>query len=173
MTAEQFWQMPDDGRRLELVDGEVIEMTRPGNRHGELMIAIGAALRQAVAEAGGWVVGDVGFCLPPHSMTVRAPDVAYLDPTHAEHRGTVKHLTIPPTIAIEVNSPHDVASEVLDKTRWWLSVGAGQVWVVDPPTKTIMVHRPDGTAKMYGETDTIDTFDVLPGLTLPLGELFA
>ncbi|MEM9696945.1 MAG: Uma2 family endonuclease, partial [Myxococcota bacterium] len=83
-----------------------------------------------------------------------------------------KFMTSAPEIAVEVNSPNDVMSEVLDKARWWLGQGTKQVWVIDDPTKTVTVYFPDGRARVYGEEDTLEAGHTLAGFSLPLKDLF-
>lgn len=34
LTVDEFWVLPDTGKKLELVRGEVREMTPPGGEHG-------------------------------------------------------------------------------------------------------------------------------------------
>ena len=53
--------------------------------------------------------------------------------------------------------------------------GTQQVWIVEPTTRTVTlpVYRPGGpAARVYGADDTLDGGDLLPGLALPVGDLF-
>jgi len=43
-TAEDLFRMPDDGRRLELVKGELHEMAPAGGRHGSQAMRLGIRL---------------------------------------------------------------------------------------------------------------------------------
>ncbi len=47
------------------------------------------------------------------------------------------------------------------------------VWVIEPRARRAIVHRGDRTARTLGMGDELDGEDVLPGLCLPLAELFA
>ena len=40
ITADELLQMPDDGKRYELIEGELIEMAPAGLRHGEIAATI-------------------------------------------------------------------------------------------------------------------------------------
>ena len=174
ITAEEFALLPDgDGVRRELIHGEVYEMPQPEARHGRLAGRIGRRLGNFVESHNlGEVVDPVGFLLERRPDVIRAPDAAYLGPEHAHHAAASEFIPVAPDIAVEVNSPNDRAGEVLDKVRWWLSHGTRQVWVVDDATRTITVYFRDGTARIYGEGDTLTGGDVLPGFTMPLVELF-
>ena len=48
MTAEEFMELPDDGFRYELINGEVIRMRPPGIPHGRITLRLMAPLAQFV-----------------------------------------------------------------------------------------------------------------------------
>lgn len=53
-TAEQLWQLPDDGYRRELVAGELRVMTPAGAEHGRVTATVGILLGAHVrASASG------------------------------------------------------------------------------------------------------------------------
>jgi len=47
------------------------------------------------------------------------------------------------------------------------------VWTVDLDAKKVHVYRPGHEVITLGDKDTLEGFDVLPGLKLSLAELFA
>lgn len=55
----------------------------------------------------------------------------------------------------------------------YLTHGARLVWVVRPQQRTVTVYRPEGTARLLRETDTLEGEHVVPGFRLPLKELFS
>ena len=175
MTAEEFFEFDGDpGRNYELIQGELIEMSKPGSRHAELESRINGELYIYLkANPLGKVLGESGFKLETSPDVVRAPDVSFFVAKRASEVSRPGFRTQAPDLAVEINSPHDVMSEVLDKARWWLRHGTLQVWVVDDKTRTVTVYLPDGTARIYGDNDTLTADPVLPGFSLPLAELFA
>ncbi|MEM6393221.1 MAG: Uma2 family endonuclease [Planctomycetota bacterium] len=174
MTADEFAVFKgDDDKDYELIQGMLVEMPKPGTRHAQLqarlIIKLGAYLE---ANPIGEVIGESGYRLTFNPDTVRAPDVAYLSRDQAERASDPGFLAVAPHVAIEINSPNDVMSEVLDKARWWLKQGSAQVWIVDDPTRTVTVYLPDNTARVYGIEDNLTADNAMPGFTLPLTELF-
>ncbi|OAI43110.1 hypothetical protein AYO38_02755 [bacterium SCGC AG-212-C10] len=103
---------------------------------------------------------------------LRFPDVSFVAaeklPNGIPHRGW---LTVPPDLVVEVCSPNDEAEEVQTKVRVWLEGGARLVWVIFPASRQIAVHRMDRTGKTLVDGDMLDGEDVLPGFTVPVGEL--
>jgi len=83
-----------------------------------------------------------------------------------------RSITVPPTIAVEVNSPSDAASDVTARARWCIDRGVEQVWVADAPTQTVTVYLAGGEARVCGHDEALDADDALPGFAAPLTELF-
>ena len=54
----------------------------------------------------------------------------------------------------------------------YLGAGVRLVWVVNPPTRTVRVHRADGTVADLREADELAGEDVLPGFRCRVGDLF-
>jgi Uma2 family endonuclease len=46
------------------------------------------------------------------------------------------------------------------------------VWVIDPRSRTAIVYRPDGSARLVRQEEALEGEDVVPGFRLPLTELF-
>ncbi len=46
ITAEEFAEMPDDGRMTELVEGRIIELPPPKSRHGRICYLVAKIPRQ-------------------------------------------------------------------------------------------------------------------------------
>jgi Uma2 family endonuclease len=66
-----------------------------------------------------------------------------------------------PDLAAEVLSPGDRAADVADKVRDWLAAGT-----------RVSVHRNGRSVMALAPGDLLDGEDVLPGLALPVSEVF-
>lgn len=174
VTAEEFFKLANDHSRHELVRGEVVTMPPAGFAHGEDASGIDWFLESHVREhGGGQVVVEVGFTLFRDPDTVRAPDVAFVSESRLPSPGQRrKFYEGAPDLAVEVVSPDDTASEVLEKVREYLAAGTRLVWVVDRRTGSVAVYRANGTTQFLGESDTLSGEDVLPGFTVRVGDLF-
>ncbi len=175
LTAEEFWLLPGDARRRELVRGEVVETMPPGGLQGIVASELNARLHTwARGGPGGRVGVESGFLLSRNPDTVRGPDVLYVGPDRVPDAGVPEAFwSVAPHLAVEVVSPGEGAEEVREKVRDYLGAGTGLVWVVYPRTREVVVHTPDGLSRAYGEGDTLEGFDVLPGFVCPVADLFA
>lgn len=178
VTAEQLFRKPDDGRRYELVGGELREMAPAGGEHGAIAFNLGRLLGNHVAKGrlGQVYAAETGFKITSTPDTVRAPDVAFVDRERVEVAGRVTgYWPGAPDLAVEVVSPNDVHTEVVEKALSWLEAGCRMVLVVDPGQRTVTVYRSlEDIRILRAEAgDTIDGGDVVPGWRLALAELFA
>jgi Uma2 family endonuclease len=177
LTAEDLWRMGSGDVRRELVDGEVVEMAPAGGVHGKVTGRVGWRLAEHVDAHGGGevVVGDVGFVLtlPSDPERVRAPDAGFVSaarlPEGRLPRGFIRGA---PDLAVEVFSPSERPEEVQQKVRDWLEGGTRLVWVIAPEARSATVYRPDGSARLVREPEALEGEDVLPGLRIPLADLF-
>ncbi len=178
LTARDLWRLGEGDVRRELVNGEVVEMAPVGGTHGQVTGKFYRRLDEHVERHGGGevVVGDVGFVLqlPGDPERVRAPDVAFVARERLPE-GSVPQgfLTGAPDLAVEVLSHTDNPMDVQQKIRDYLEAGARLVWLVAPQAKTVTVYRANGSAQLLREHEVLTGEDVLPGLTIPLLEIFA
>ena len=175
LTADEFMRLGDE-MHGELIRGVLCEMPKPGMRHGQLAMRLGAQLFSHVEERQlGTVVGEIGVLLERGPDTVRAPDAAFISHDRLP-RGSVpdRYAETVPELVAEVVSPSDRRADAHDKARMWISFGALLVWVVFPKTRTVEVHRA-GSDEVRTLTldDSLDGAPVLPGFTYPLERVFA
>jgi Uma2 family endonuclease len=174
-TAEDLLALGEEAR-YELIEGRLVPMSPTGFLHGDVALALAAALRAFVhpRRLGRIVVGEVGFVLRRNPDTVRAADIAFVRrerlPAGDLPRGFFEGA---PDLVVEILSPSDRYTDILRKVGEWLEAGAAMVWVVDPEHHGVMVFRPDGTLRLLGESDSLEGEEVLPGFRYPVGELFS
>jgi Uma2 family endonuclease len=77
-----------------------------------------------------------------------------------------------PTLAGAILCPSDPHEEIAQTTTC-LRLGVPLVWLVDPAFRTGMVHRPDEPPDLFNTTQTLAAEPTLPGLFVPVAELFA
>ncbi|HLH21677.1 MAG TPA: Uma2 family endonuclease [Chloroflexota bacterium] len=176
MTAAELERLPRDGRRYELVRGELRTMPPAGFEHSDLTLVFAWSLASHVRAQGlGKVLtGDPGFRLTTDPDTVRAPDVAFVRRERVEAAGRVTgYWPGAPDLVVEVISPNDLYTEVDEKIAEWLEHGARLVFVVNPRRQTVAVHRPGQPTRTLAGEDLLAGEDVVPGWTLRVRELFS
>ena len=83
------------------------------------------------------------------------------------------HCRIAPNLAVEVISPNDSYEEVEEKVREYLAANVELVWVINPATRSVRVHRADGSVTDLDENSELDGENVVPGFRCRVCDLFA
>lgn len=175
VTADELLRMPDDGKRYELIKGELIEMAPAGPRHGEIaatvVIVLGHYVRQN--DLGTIFAAETGFLLRYDPDTVRAPDAAFIAKDRLPPEGVPSSYsdTIP-DIVVEVVSPSDRAGQIQTKIEQWIEHGVKLVWLVHPERRSITVYRSLNEVHVLHEDDTLTGDPVLPGFSCPVADIF-
>lgn len=175
LTLDEFLALdwPEDGRKRELVRGEIVEVPMPGGPHNRIAGRLYNLLFAFADERLGAVFTDgMGYVLDPASPTYRVPDVSFVADERIPPEGIPEIWYFPPDLAVEVVSPSDRKREVEAKVRDYRAAGVRLVWVVWTETQTVTVHLLDAEPRTLTADDTLDGGDVLPGFTVPVATLF-
>jgi Uma2 family endonuclease len=131
--------LPDDGRRWELWDGVLHEVTVSGTRHqrivGNLLVVMDAHVRRR--GLGEVLVGPLDVILA--DITVFQPDVIFVASNRASavaERG----IEGAPTLAIEILSPSTAVGDRGLKRDLYARYGVPYYWIVDGDAQMIETY---------------------------------
>lgn len=176
VTAEELYDTPDvPGKGFELVDGEVIEMSPANLRHGLIATMLSGTLAGFARQHNlGIVTGDnVGYVLRRDPDLVRAPDVSFVARESAPKSDELdRFVEGPPTLAVEIVSPDDRATEVRAKVQQYLEAGTQQVWVLWPRQRSMTVYDAASGVHELGPEANLEGGDMLLGFSVRVGDLF-
>ena len=173
-TAQDLLTM-QDGERFELVAGNLVERNM-GARSSYVAGEAYGILREFVRIHRRGLVFPEGTsyqCFPDDPGKVRRADTSFIaagrlrDDTPPEG-----HILIAPDLAVEVVSPNDLVYEIDEKVEEFLSAGVRLVWVVNPVSRTVRVHRPERPGVTLRVADELLGDDVLPEFRCRVQDLF-
>ncbi len=171
-TPEDLLSMRDGGR-YELVDGRLVE--KPVGTEADWVAArlSSALVTFTEAQRLGWAFGESSYqCFADDRQKVRRPDASFIRRGRLPGDRLPKgHCRIAPDLAVEVVSPKESFSEVVEKVGEYLSAGLQLVWAIDPNTRTAYVWRSDGSSARLDERGTLDGEEVLPGFRCLLADI--
>jgi Uma2 family endonuclease len=170
-TEDDLRASPRDGRKYELVDGE-IRVSPAGPRHSIVSLKIASRLLAFATEQGAGHAFDssVGFRLP--GGNVRSPDASFVaGGRFPDDRPPDDFGDLAPDLAVEVLSPSERPRHVLDKVGEYLEAGVRLVWVIEPPQAKAIVYRSLTDVTELQNDDTLDGGDVLPGFRCRLSDI--
>ena len=173
ISVEEFLDLPErEGVRLELVEGQVIEMPAASPLHGALQSRFSYWFEAWISGTGAdyYALSNTGFAL--ETATVRIPDVSVIRKSSLASMERVRGaLRGAPELAIEIVSPHENATDLDLKIRQYLKAGAVAVWAVYPKTRHVLVHRRSGEMWDAGPGQALEEADLV-GLRIPVDTLF-
>jgi Uma2 family endonuclease len=178
MTVEEFYQFclrpENQGKRLELDEGEVVEMPSPGGPHGIVCGLVSRLLGNHLFDIGrGRLYSHDTGLVVSQSGTVRGPDVMiFLEPKSAEEAMTPGWVTEVPTLVVEVVSPSDRPNQIQKRLDQYRRRGVPLIWIVDPEDRTIAVHQPNEFSKVLTAADELTGNGVLPDFHCKVADLF-
>lgn len=179
VTLDDLMRLPADAR-VEIVDGEIVEMAAVGLLHH----FVGGNVHRLLD--GHVFANDVGAVFfdgliyllhqkRTHLRGARVPDISFV------RKGNIPSgwdITKPhpgaPDLAIEIMSPDDSAEEVAKRVNDYLRAGTEQVWVVYADLKVVYQYRHDApnTISIFQADQVIDCEPLIPALKLKVADFF-
>jgi Uma2 family endonuclease len=173
--ADDLWDMPDDGKIYEIIDGELYVSPTPAEPHQRALMNLAGYLWQHVRarKLGRVYVAPFAVVLGPD--TALEPDLIYLT---AEHEDRVSHRGVEssPDLVVEILSPSTRRRDLDLKRRRYARAGIGDYWIVVPDARTLQALHLEGA-----EYSAVGTFgpgsvfrpDLFPGLEIPIDDLWS
>lgn len=176
ITYELYRQLPDDGKRYEVLDGELVVSPAPSRRHQRLSTRLHYHLfRHVEVERSLGEVYAAPFDVVLSDTNVVQPDLIYVAQERLElfqERG----LFGAPDLVVEILSPRTRRRDRGLKKAIYARFGVRELWLVDPDRSEVEVWRlADGEDVLEGRLTPSDTLvsGVVPELRLELAQVFA
>ena len=158
------------GVRQELHHGELVESPPVKMLHTKIQQRLVGLLQAALNPAEYGVAKEFPF-RPEAEYEVWVSDVAVFNLALWEQTADDDYFRGVPAIVIEVLSPSNSASEMLDREEMCLRNGGREFWLVDPQRQNVKVIRAGGFSSAY-DADGVLESGVLRG-SIAVHDIFA
>jgi len=145
LTYDDYAALPDDGRRYEILDGDLSVTPAPGSAH---QIILANLFRIVDAHVGAHNLGLVLFAplaVILADTTVVEPDLIYLDNAR-RNRVSGRGIEGAPTLLVEVLSPGTTKTDRGRKFALYARYGVPFYWIVDLEARAVEVFRLENAA---------------------------
>ena len=174
LTYEEFRQLPDDGKRYELIHGRVHLSPAPSTRHQFVSQNLAASLGPFVVKngLGELLVAPLDVCLS-EDIAVQ-PDLVFISSQRIEiiQENFVAGAS---DLVVEILSPSTAAHDRATKLNLYAEAGVPWVWLMDPLARTVEVLKLQGNKylihSIFAGKQTL-TSSLFPGWEMTLEELF-
>lgn len=163
-TIEDIYALPE-GKRAELIDGQIYDMAPPNPKHQELVMELSATLRNYIKKNGGpCKVFPAPFAvfLNQDDYNYVEPDISVVcDPSKINDKG----YNGAPDFIIEIVSPSSQRMDYLTKLFKYRTAGVHEYWIVNPLKQTVQVYSfegaEDSTQYSFSDEITVTIYDDL------------
>jgi Uma2 family endonuclease len=175
MTYEEYLKSPEIKQRYEIVDGKMIKAPSPTGGHQRLLRQTFKILDQFVIEhqLGEILFAPLDVLIQREPLRTRQPDLMFVS---NEKSGIVGQIVDgAPDLVVEILSPSNTRTSMEAKLADYSRLGVRECWLVSPEARSMEVLELSRgnwqRLSMYGLGDQVQS-NVLPGLALPVAEIF-
>jgi Uma2 family endonuclease len=173
LTYEDYCLLPEDGKRREIIEGELFVTPSPLTPHQRAVMRLSVRLWQFV---DGHKLGEVfvaPFDVVLSEFDVVEPDLLYISKARVNVL-TSKNVQRAPNLVVEVLSEGTEKRDRTIKLKLYGKFGVDEYWTIDPngPSAEIYRRGEEGlvlVAKL-SSTDALAS-PMFPGFSVPLREL--
>ncbi len=175
-TDEDYLDLPDDGRRYELVEGDLFVTAAPFIRHqtvsGNLHLLLAPYVREHRLGQVFFAPTDVVLS----DATVVQPDLVFVATEH-QSRILEAYIEGAPDLVIEILSEKSRRYDERTKKQLYKKFGVPEYWILDSEFETVKVYRLGlrgyGKAiELAAENGDRLTSPLFPGLAIAVAEIF-
>jgi Uma2 family endonuclease len=164
-TVDDLLDLPNDGQRYEVLDGELLVTPAPSLDHQRAILALGRLLNDYLAtnRVGEAIVSPADVTFSPRRLV--QPDV-FMIPFADWGRKASRFVDVGRLLlAVEILSPSTARADRVKKRRLYRDEGVPEYWIVDLDARTFERSTPaDDRVEVLA-----DSIDWLPdGATAPL-----
>jgi Uma2 family endonuclease len=142
LTRADWEATPESNRKIELLDGVIIEAFPPSRdvsaarfRHQSMLGGLCDLMKSAVPP--GWPVIFAPYDMFVSDTVVLQPDLIVAPRERFQEHG----LEVPPVLVAEILSPSTRRRDLIRKFGWFRGFGVEHVWFADPEEPSVIAYE--------------------------------
>jgi Uma2 family endonuclease len=175
LTYDDLCQTPDDGKRYEIIGGELIVSPAPNLAHQDMLCDLYVIIRDHLRtrrQLGKVLLAPFDVRLSPHDIV--EPHLLFIGQDWLDILESGRYAMGPPDLVVEIVSPSSRKTDQGAKLDLYARAGIPEYWLIDPATRrfqlfTLREGRYDEAAPVDGRMRSA----VIDGLVLDPAALFA
>ncbi|MBE9095916.1 Uma2 family endonuclease [Tychonema sp. LEGE 07203] len=173
ISLEEFLLLPETKPASEYVDGQVYQKAMPQGKHSTLQTRFGNRINQVgEPQKLAFAFSELRCTFGGRSIV---PDIAVFEWSRIllNADGEVENrFKIVPDWTIEILSPDQNPTRVINNILFCLNHNAKLGWLIDPEEKLVLVFKPQQQPEIKENEDVLPVLDVLSDLQLSAANLF-
>ncbi len=174
-TYDDYSRLPDDGKRYEVIRGELYMSAAPRPLHQRVITRLSFFLEGFLENSaqGTAFVAPIDVILPQKLGDPVQPDIVVV---RRESLHIIDELNIrgAPDLLVEVLSPSNPAHDRSLKYDLYAEAGVLEYWIVDPRQRTVEIHLlRDGAYELAGQwgVGEVARSELLDGFAVSVDEI--
>ena len=174
-TYDDYARLPDDGKRYEVIRGELYMSAAPRPLHQRVITRLSFFVEGFLDETGLGTayVAPIDVILPKKLGDPVQPDFVFIS---RESLHLVDELNIQgaPQLVVEVLSPSNPAHDRSLKFELYEEAGVLEYWIIDPHERSVEIHvLRDGAYELAGKwgEDEVARSELLMGFAVSVNEI--
>jgi len=172
LTYEDYLNLPDDGKRHEIIDGEHYMTPAPQTRHQIVLVNLTRILSDYTVDndSGYVMVAPTDVLLS--ETTIVQPDLLFI-PKEREDIIKKNFIEGAPDLIVEILSPGREKLDRVTKMKHYAAFGVREYWLIDHEARILEQYVLKGQLFQRAGVFTDDFSSLLfPGLTISLSNIF-
>jgi Uma2 family endonuclease len=173
ISLEEFLLLPETKPASEYVDGQIYQKAMPQGKHSTLQTRFGNRINQVgEPQKLAFAFSELRCTFGGRSIV---PDIAVFEWSRIllNAKGEVENrFEIVPDWTIEILSPDQNPTRVINNILFCLNHNAKLGWLIDPEEKLVLVFKPQQQPEAKENQDILPVLDVLSDLQLSADDLF-
>lgn len=181
LSFAEYLLLPYDGKKTELVNGTIVEMSEASPLHVTIIAFLQLLLIEHIKTQGLSLAcyAGTGVEIPRSNRAnnARDPDMVVCD---REQWRAMRHLTKaiflegnPPSLAVEVASPGDTTRDTVDKRLEYALAKVPEYWIINPVNGYVLVLLFNGETEEYDELGEYRGSELITSALFPALEVSA
>jgi Uma2 family endonuclease len=173
-TYSDYRLLPDNGKRYEILEGELLMSPSPNTKHQIVLLNIAAILKSFVERNNLGQIFIAAYDIVLSKYDVVQPDIIFVSNKNKEIIKAT-HIEGVPDLVIEIISPGGAQRDRIIKRKIYALHGVQEYWLVQPEKEKVQVLRLEkGDFKRIAELNSEDvlTSPMLSGLEIRLIDVF-
>lgn len=173
-TYQDYLDLPDDGKRYEIINGELVMVAAPFTIHMRISKKIYNLLLSYSEDETKGEIFYAPIDVVLGDTNVFQPDLLFVKKENS-HIITEKNIYGAPDLIIEILSPSTAYYDLVEKKESYASFGVKEYWIVDPQKQWIEIYlNVESEFKLDQRLDKAGTArsQVLQGFEVKLEEIF-
>ncbi|MDC3958456.1 Uma2 family endonuclease [Polyangium jinanense] len=145
-TLEDLLVIPEEERRHEIIDGELVEKAAPSPRHGSghtsVVMSVGPSYHRPSGRGGPggwWILTETEILFEARQLY--RPDVSGWRRERLPQLPDTWPMTLRPDWVCEILSPNNTTNDTVKKRRTYHRFQVPHYWILDPMRGELTVYR--------------------------------